>query len=488
MATEVISVIGSDPGDDYSTLAAWWSDKKGDIVSANQIQIAELRGELHDSGASAQLNMDAITAGYVDADHYYVIRTMEGAEFQGDFDDLSGVAVLTQDGGSGGGDPLFCVNAYVQHTKMMNFVVKGINDNQLTSFSAIAGTTIPLTGYVNSCGVIDIANTKADDTCECRGIYYGRVWNCCVVDIEAILTGTDDKNASAAGITIGTTSGNEALNNTVAFVNADNQSSNGSADAAAYGIYTGVNTTGYNNVACNITASANDQVTASDFAGAGIRDYNASEDSTATGGNSITGITPSDEFVDATAATFNANLKSTSNLIEEGDDLSSEGFSDDMKGTSRPQGDNWDIGCIEYLSSTGEYSRGNYSTLPSGVATLENEFTSGEYTQVETDDADRVDQIATKGEYSIFLFKDTRSQQENIRVKWNGQTNVAPTSQTVYLQIYNWDSGLWETLDSDSTSSADTDFDLIGRVTSDVENYFTTGLVVNCRVYQRAPS
>jgi len=41
---------------------------------------------------------------------------------------------------------------------------------------------------------------------------------------------------------------------------------------------------------------------------------------------------------------------------------------------------------------TGLYSRGDYSTLPTGTDDLENLFTANEYTQVATDDSDRVEQ------------------------------------------------------------------------------------------------
>jgi len=41
---------------------------------------------------------------------------------------------------------------------------------------------------------------------------------------------------------------------------------------------------------------------------------------------------------------------------------------------------------------TSIYSRGDYSTLPTDTTDLENLFTAGEYTQVATDDGDRVEQ------------------------------------------------------------------------------------------------
>ena len=123
--------------------------------------------------------------------------------------------------------------------------------------------------------------------------------------------------------------------------------------------------------------------------------------------------------------------------------------------------------------------------MPADDTDLENAFTSGEYTQVETDDADRVAQTAT-GEYSAFLFKDKHTSQENITVSWNGQSDRAPSDSTVYLQIYNRNSTTWETLDNESTAGADTDFDLSGAVYANLEDYFDGDFQIACRVYQEA--
>lgn len=135
--------------------------------------------------------------------------------------------------------------------------------------------------------------------------------------------------------------------------------------------------------------------------------------------------------------------------------------------------------------SVQDYSRGAVASLPLDDAILGNVFSSGEYTQVATDDADRVSQTAI-GKYAVFLFIDERAQQESLQFEWNGQTSLAPSESTVYLQVYNRTSGLWETLDSDNTSSADLDFTLTGMITADLINYFDTSLQVSCRVYQYA--
>ena len=62
----------------------------------------------------------------------------------------------------------------------------------------------------------------------------------------------------------------------------------------------------------------------------------------------LTELTVADEIEDY--ANGDARLKSTSNLINAGVDLGSD-YNTDIIGTSRPQGDAWDIGAFEYVSA-----------------------------------------------------------------------------------------------------------------------------------------
>jgi hypothetical protein len=63
---------------------------------------------------------------------------------------------------------------------------------------------------------------------------------------------------------------------------------------------------------------------------------------------------------------------------------------------------------------------------------------------------------------------------------------LAPSLSTVYLQIYNTSSDEWETVDSDNSSNADTDFSLIASM-EDLTNYKNISNVISCRVYQLLP-
>jgi len=67
---------------------------------------------------------------------------------------------------------------------------------------------------------------------------------------------------------------------------------------------------------------------------------------------------------------------------------------------------------------------------------------------------------------------------------WKGKSDYATSTYTAYLQIYNQNSGTWETLDSDNETGADTEFTLTGAQTTDVSNYYAASNWVSFRVYQ----
>jgi len=94
-----------------------------------------------------------------------------------------------------------------------------------------------------------------------------------------------------------------------------------------------------------------------------------------------------------------------------------------------------------------------------------------------------VGQTATS-EYSIHQYKDCGGTATNCFIEWEGQTNCAPSLSTVYLQIFNRNTPVWQTIDSDNSSPEDTDFSLSASI-SDLTNYKDANGVIVCRVYQR---
>jgi len=112
---------------------------------------------------------------------------------------------------------------------------------------------------------------------------------------------------------------------------------------------------------------------------------------------------------------------------------------------------------------------------------LEVSYTGQDYIDVATFDGITVDQTASE-QYAIHQFKDHVAT-TGATFTWKGQTDIAPTTSTVYLQIYNTNSNLWEEIDSDNITGIDTDFTLTANV-SNLTNYKDINQVVTCRIYQ----
>jgi hypothetical protein len=128
------------------------------------------------------------------------------------------------------------------------------------------------------------------------------------------------------------------------------------------------------------------------------------------------------------------------------------------------------------------YTRGDYAALPGNDNDLETAYSTQDYTDVDTNNEVRVAQTATS-EHAIHQFKDWVGAETSCDLEWEGQTTLAPTSSTVYLQIYNQNTTTWDAVDSDNETGADTDFTLSGNI-ADLTNYKTASGTISCRVYQ----
>lgn len=85
----------------------------------------------------------------------------------------------------------------------------------------------------------------------------------------------------------------------------------------------------------------------------------------------------------------------------------------------------------------------------------------------------------------IHQFKDFVGSTNSGVLEWEGQTDLAPSTSTVYLQIYNHNTNTWTTVDSDNASSVNTDFNLTASI-ADFTNYKDLTGVISCRIYQQA--
>ena len=127
------------------------------------------------------------------------------------------------------------------------------------------------------------------------------------------------------------------------------------------------------------------------------------------------------------------------------------------------------------------YTRGNYKDLPATDANLETGYFVDDITNVGSDNTVRVGQLAS-GKYAIHQFKQTVTG-TSVDITWNGQSDLAPSTSPVVLQVYNYDTPGWVELDRDSTTAADTDFDLQELRFVPGTDYLSGG-VMTCRVYQ----
>ena len=101
---------------------------------------------------------------------------------------------------------------------------------------------------------------------------------------------------------------------------------------------------------------------------------------------------------------------------------------------------------------------------------------------VDTNNGVRVGQTAEDTNFTIHQFKDYVGDNTSCTVAADLQSDYAPSISTVYLQVYNYNSTTWETIDSDNAANADTDFELTSNI-ADLTNYKQNG-IMTCRTYQ----
>jgi hypothetical protein len=128
------------------------------------------------------------------------------------------------------------------------------------------------------------------------------------------------------------------------------------------------------------------------------------------------------------------------------------------------------------------FSKGYYASLPVDDTDLTNIYTEQQIIDVSTEDDIYVCQEATN-KYDIHQFKNWNDSEINCKLKSRLACSLAPSISTVYLQIYNRNSTLWETVDSNNTAAANTKFTLTAII-SDLTNYKDINNVTACRIYQ----
>ena len=130
------------------------------------------------------------------------------------------------------------------------------------------------------------------------------------------------------------------------------------------------------------------------------------------------------------------------------------------------------------------HTKGDKTTLPTTSADLDTLYTDQEEIDVSTDNGTYVNVEGSN--YLIHQHAKVNSNKSALSIKWNGQSTLAPSSSTVYLQIYNFNTNSWETLSSNNSASANTDFSLTGSKTTNLTYYYDSDNYCYVRVYQEA--
>lgn len=141
---------------------------------------------------------------------------------------------------------------------------------------------------------------------------------------------------------------------------------------------------------------------------------------------------------------------------------------------------------LKYRLTTLDFSRQAQSTLPSTASDLSTTYSGAETSEVYNDSGTYVTIGGATASYAVHQFKsDLQDNTHPIVVKWIGQSSVAASLSAMYLQIFNNNSGAWETLASNTTSAANTDVTLEGVQSSNLSYYYGTNNQVAVRVYQQ---
>jgi len=122
--------------------------------------------------------------------------------------------------------------------------------------------------------------------------------------------------------------------------------------------------------------------------------------------------------------------------------------------------------------------------LPADDSNLTHLFDYNDYVDVITEDNVYSNQ-GGNSEYMVFLFKDQYDTSTGfLDLYCRAKSSLAPSTSSVYLQVYNRNTGLWETVDTESAAAADTKFTLNAIIDTNLSDYYDANRWVSCRIYQ----
>jgi hypothetical protein len=339
VASPTIEIIGTEPGDHYSTPQAWFDAHVGDIKSdPNAPYIGEMRAGIYPVLAAVG------TPGDCDATHYLHLRAIAGAEFKGDFD--GSYPVITSGTTS-------TVSVRHDYMRLSNFVVTGDDLSLGAIWSGVHVSNGPVGVLLDTIGVWSMTVVKEVSVLTLFGINVSgaseiTIRNCCIGRLSATNTKPAD-NAHVTGIFINDVGTVVSLfNNAIEGLHA---ASDGPSSTWGIEARTNSEVVIVNNVIGTITGDLGACIDASEASYSLIK-YNATTDASG-GSNSQDNITPANVFADITLTTLDLHMKTGGVTDGKGLDLVAEGYAYaptlDCDGDVRafpwsigPDGSSWD--------------------------------------------------------------------------------------------------------------------------------------------------
>lgn len=137
----------------------------------------------------------------------------------------------------------------------------------------------------------------------------------------------------------------------------------------------------------------------------------------------------------------------------------------------------------EYDVAYTTYSYASVASLGTDDARLGTVASSGEFTNLQLDNNTFLD---VGGANFLVIQQENyhTNATDNIVVTWKGKSSTAASTDTIYLQAYDYNTDAWVQIDSDSATAADTEFTLTSTLTS--TDYYDTSAnnKTTTRVYQ----
>lgn len=136
---------------------------------------------------------------------------------------------------------------------------------------------------------------------------------------------------------------------------------------------------------------------------------------------------------------------------------------------------------------SGLFSKEALEVLPTNKDDLAIIYGEEDETDVATDNDVRVGITGLEPIYLAHQFRIVNNtNKDSIRVRVNLQSTRAPSISPVYLQVWNATTASWETIASNNTAAANTDFDLEHTIEANQSDYYDSDFEVAFRVYQLA--